>query len=174
MAEILDRPTARMRGLKTYFTGRECVNGHVAPRYVSTGGCVECLCVGTPREYRPHTGEVWTRERAIASGFSVYFTGTPCIHGHLSQRGTATGRCNECERLRMRAYRQSTKERERAVLKKATHIYSGHVVSKVAAGRQGLRRYFSGVVCEFGHMAERYVKNDQCVVCANLRQGAKK
>src|ERR1035438_1005723 len=44
--ELISRKDARIKGLKRYFTGKECKNGHLAERYVSssseTGVCVEC------------------------------------------------------------------------------------------------------------------------------------
>jgi len=40
--EIIDRGAAKSAGLKTYFTGKPCESGHMEPRYVSNGGCVQC------------------------------------------------------------------------------------------------------------------------------------
>jgi hypothetical protein len=34
---------ARLKGAKFYETGKPCAKGHVAPRYVSTRQCVECV-----------------------------------------------------------------------------------------------------------------------------------
>jgi 5-methylcytosine-specific restriction endonuclease McrA len=36
------RKQARESGLKRYFTGNPCKHGHVAERFVSSGGCVAC------------------------------------------------------------------------------------------------------------------------------------
>lgn len=41
----IGRDKAKERGLKTFFTGTTCVNGHVAERLVSNGNCVECYYV---------------------------------------------------------------------------------------------------------------------------------
>ena len=40
--EIITRSDAITRGLKTYFTGKPCTHGHVAPRQTSNGICREC------------------------------------------------------------------------------------------------------------------------------------
>jgi hypothetical protein len=40
-----ERAEAKRLGLPRYFTGRPCVNGHIAERYTS-GGCVECVAMG--------------------------------------------------------------------------------------------------------------------------------
>lgn len=47
--QILSRTDAYALGLKKFYTGLPCVHGHVAERYVSTKGCVECLR-GAPSE----------------------------------------------------------------------------------------------------------------------------
>jgi hypothetical protein len=39
----------------TYFTGAACRNGHVAPRYVKGGRCVECKAEKDRRNYARHT-----------------------------------------------------------------------------------------------------------------------
>lgn len=39
---ILCRKEAEASGAKTYLTGLPCRNGHVAPRYVSSGACAAC------------------------------------------------------------------------------------------------------------------------------------
>jgi hypothetical protein len=40
--EIISRSEAKARGLKTYFTGKPCKRGHVAPRQTTNGSCREC------------------------------------------------------------------------------------------------------------------------------------
>lgn len=40
--EIVTRKQAIVNGDKTYFTGKQCPHGHVATRWVSTMGCIEC------------------------------------------------------------------------------------------------------------------------------------
>lgn len=48
-------------------------------------------------------------------------------------------------------------------------LHSGDVhqslVSQAEAARCGLSRFYTGVVCKEGHLAERYVSNRQCVAC---------
>lgn len=44
MPTLITRNEAYAQGLTRYFTGQACrVRGHVCERYVSTGGCLECL-----------------------------------------------------------------------------------------------------------------------------------
>lgn len=41
--DIITRPEARQKGLKTYFTGKPCRNGHTSYRYVQSGTCAQCI-----------------------------------------------------------------------------------------------------------------------------------
>jgi hypothetical protein len=41
-APIVSRAEARSLGLKQFFTGAACAQGHVAPRYVRRANCVQC------------------------------------------------------------------------------------------------------------------------------------
>lgn len=41
--EIMTRAEAHNAGMKKYFTGEPCRNGHTSKRYTSTGGCVQCV-----------------------------------------------------------------------------------------------------------------------------------
>lgn len=40
---LTDRSAARAAGHRFYLAAKPCRAGHLAPRYVSTGGCTECL-----------------------------------------------------------------------------------------------------------------------------------
>ena len=46
--------------------------------------------------------EVITREEARRRGFSEYFTGRPCKHGHVATRRTSCGICLACDEHRRR------------------------------------------------------------------------
>jgi hypothetical protein len=38
----------------------------------------------------------------------------------------------------------------------------------------GLTRYFTGITCKHGHVAERFVSNRQCITCAHIKLAAYK
>ena len=42
------------------------------------------------------------------------------------------------------------------------------VISREKAKAAGLRRYFTGKPCRHGHVDERYVSNEGCVICAKI------
>ncbi len=43
---------ARDLGLKMYFTGKPCINGHTTERYVNNATCMKCLREAQTRAYR--------------------------------------------------------------------------------------------------------------------------
>lgn len=60
---IITRDEAFERGLKRYFTGVQCRQGHIAERYTSTTGCIACL-----RRTLPRQGADPTRLRFLPPG----------------------------------------------------------------------------------------------------------
>ena len=40
--KVITRKEAKKNGLKRYFTGKTCKNGHIAERFVCNCECVEC------------------------------------------------------------------------------------------------------------------------------------
>lgn len=116
--KVITKKEAVAAGLNRYFIGRECKNGHVHERYISTNQCVLCmrsyhvektrkgaaptkmcskesLRLFVPEELR---AKVITKEQAHKQGFKRYFTGLPCKNGHFSERKITSGDCLECIR----------------------------------------------------------------------------
>ena len=48
------------------------------------------------------------------------------------------------------------------------------IVSLLQAKTDGLTRYFTGITCKHGHVAERLVSNRQCITCAHIKLAAYK
>lgn len=46
--KIITRKAAHDSAMVHYFTGVPCIRGHVAPRYVITGNCIECNRTARP------------------------------------------------------------------------------------------------------------------------------
>lgn len=46
---IIERAAAKEAGLRHYYTGRPCTNGHTAPRYVQSGACSACIADSVAR-----------------------------------------------------------------------------------------------------------------------------
>ena len=59
-----------------------------------------------------------SREQAKALGLKHYFTGRPCLHGHIAERSVRTGRCLECGRARSAKWKAANPERVRETRRK--------------------------------------------------------
>jgi hypothetical protein len=94
---IIGREEARALDLKCYFSGKPCKHGHVAARYVSSGGCMECVC-GHKREWRAANPEK-ARERDCKS--------------RRAWRAANLEKIRERDRLYARKYRAANPERVR-------------------------------------------------------------
>lgn len=54
-----------------------------------------------------------SREDARKMGVNRYFTGEPCAHGHVAERDTKGGVCQECNRERARKWSASYPDKKR-------------------------------------------------------------
>lgn len=54
--------------------------------------------------------KVTTRAQALKSGQRQYFTGKPCVAGHLARRDTVSGYCCACNQLRQRKERAKARQ----------------------------------------------------------------
>tara|TARA_Y100000294_G_C8528675_1_gene326003 strand:- start:65 stop:1339 length:1275 start_codon:yes stop_codon:yes gene_type:complete len=94
-----------------------------------------------------------SRQYAIEHNLPRYFTGKPCIHGHIAERYTKKTNCTECERIK--------KQKVRAKRKKLL-------------GAGGKNTYSTGKPCIHGHKSERFVSNGQCVECKRIQREKEK
>lgn len=78
-------------------------------------------------------------------GLSRYFTGKPCLRGHIAERYAYNATCVECLDVK--------KPRDNI---------------RLTAIKDGKNKYFNGIPCKHGHIADRYV-NGGCVVCHDAR-----
>ncbi len=126
-------------GGRYYFSGRACRYGHLCPRRLA-GHCLECSRK-TSRDYHRRlstkkrglaewengrvqkmldldalieSGLPTSSQEAKKSGSKYYFTGDPCLNGHLSPR-YRVGQCIQCSRDRTRraADKRKAKYREK-------------------------------------------------------------
>lgn len=66
--QIVSRKDAASDGLRHYFTGKPCKNGHVAPRFVVSANCSECMAERnrTP-EVKAYMKAFWQSEQGEVS-----------------------------------------------------------------------------------------------------------
>lgn len=55
-----------------------------------------------------------SRDEARAMGLKRFFTGRPCIHGHLVDRMVANGSCDQCNKDALRVWKEKNKEKHLA------------------------------------------------------------
>lgn len=119
---------------------------------------------------------VISRAEAKAQGLKYYFKGVPCKRGHLVKYEIKYG-CVECRRLgKKSAYHRRAKTnfgllltasgKQRSQSKKLTIDHT----NRKEAVALGLKRYFLGTPCKWGHVAERFTKDGGCMTCSVERQ----
>lgn len=114
---------------------------------------------------------VVTREQAKSAGMTRYFTGEPCMRGHVAERHVSNTRCVECHREKAsqaRALNPVTKAKvdHRTKTAAASASLTGmKLVSRSAAKESGLTRYFTGIPCSSGHVSQRLTCDHSCVAC---------
>ena len=69
-----------------------------------------------------------TRKEAHDSAMVHYFTGKPCIHGHVAPRLVLSGNCVECNRT-MRPMRKSSKPLDGGIIAVKITIPKNHVAA---------------------------------------------
>lgn len=109
-----------------------------------------------------------TRRAALAVGSLWYFTGKPCKRGHIAERRTNYSTCRECEVNHTQETNCGRRARTAASLE-ARIVPSLPLVSLQDARDQGLPRYFTGLPCKHGHVAERDVRYGRCQGCELVR-----
>jgi len=111
---------------------------------------LDIVIANEPPNVETVMGITVSKHFAINHGLQKYFTGEPCINGHIAERYIRKGNpCVECIRL------QKKRRRERL----------NEIVEKT-----GKNTYFTGVPCINGHKAERYLLNNTCVTCHKLQK----
>ncbi len=171
--EIISRKDALAAGLKRYFTGKPCKRGHVVEYYVLSRDCIECAKLRARKNHRCDPERDRKRQNAIDAcetarkkGLKRFFTGKPCKHGHVTERMVSNKQCLECAKLNAR--KKSGFDSERYLKRKEA------CAVREAARKKGLKWFFTGEPCKYGHVKERCVSSGGCIECAKLRSCKKR
>lgn len=62
--------------------------------------------------------QIILKEQAIASGLKKYFTGNPCVNGHVCDRYISNDFCFECSREYHKKYKENNREKVAAMHRK--------------------------------------------------------
>ena len=96
---------AKMLGANSFYTGKKCKHGHLAPRCVVTGNCIICLEKNKKGKVVPsvrgrssiRSAENQRRaEAAFNDGKSTYTPTNPCPKGHMN-KFVMSGNCVDCD-----------------------------------------------------------------------------
>jgi 5-methylcytosine-specific restriction endonuclease McrA len=135
------------------------------------------------------------RAEAKALGYTRYFTGNSCKHGHTAERYTSNGSCIECipgpepkcklrksddpewkakDRARRNSYQN---EMRRKIAREKNPSYDEERrLSKIdsesrnAAKLAGISVYVSVVPCIRGHVGIRQAANSSCIECVRIEK----
>lgn len=104
-----------------------------------------------------------SRKEAEEKGLERYFTGVPCGRGHLCERYVNGRRCILCALESNRRVKNITTYRKES---------TDSIIRSIKLGE---RKYFTGLPCKRGHIAERYASTRECVICAKeIRKAARR
>lgn len=102
-----------------------------------------------------------TRAAAKREGLTRYFTGEPCIRGHISERHTVNGDCNVCACAKKRAYKRlhastvnaANQRYRRENLEAAKAREAGLRIRNAEQMRKNAARYRASELGRTGHAA---------------------
>jgi hypothetical protein len=77
-----------------------------------TGHVHDRLVMKAPMAIDP--SHIIGRDAARALGLRHYFTGEPCLHGHIAERHVSSGDCLECNLARVTKWNAANSEKVRA------------------------------------------------------------
>ncbi|HDR9497060.1 TPA: HNH endonuclease [Burkholderia cepacia] len=118
-------------------------------------------------------------------GFTFYFNGKPCPYGHINSKYVSSGTCFVCalektartlEKSRQKAAAKNLAESRRQLDRYMDWVQSNPKlvrmmvpISRDRALAIGAKFFFTGKICELGHVAERYVVSKICFECSKVR-----
>lgn len=62
---IISRKEAKEQGLKYYFTGKECLNGHISKRRTVRGDCLQCIRDRDLQSYKKNPSKFKERQKCF-------------------------------------------------------------------------------------------------------------
>ena len=173
MKNIITIETARANGLKRYFTGIPCKNGHISERQTKGSVCIACFnkiqnkCAEKRRRKagaKPMGIKTKARALAIKNGETRFWSEKPCPHEHIGWRSTKSYNCLECKRLsRLVPEDKKIKRRTPEEAKQLRKEYEKEKLSRRRAKKNG--RHTMAQIREMHKKQEYKCKN--CLTCIN-------
>lgn len=140
--DVITRSQAIEQGLTHYFTGKPCPRGHIAQRFVSSFGCVECGFLFSTAQR-----EALTEDQKVV----------------LREKKNAIRRLEAAEKKRIK----DLVEADRLNSVKEIMLSMGFDLpfTRAKAKESGSKFYFNGISCQRGHINKRYADSGGCYVC---------
>lgn len=110
-----------------------------------------------------YTGPIISKADAIQAGLNKYFTGKPCLHGHVHQRIVVNNFCVKCYNIL-----QTKRNRKKGIQPRKINQ------ARLDAIQSGATRYWSDKPCRHGHTGWRTIKRQSCIECKNEKRRSKK
>lgn len=103
--KIVSKEKAIEYGWSKYYTGKPCKRNHLSERDIINDACIRCEDENqnerqeeiTANDKEPNF-KIVTAKEARQSESLTYYTGKPCVNGHLSERYLSGGGCITCQR----------------------------------------------------------------------------
>jgi 5-methylcytosine-specific restriction endonuclease McrA len=105
-----------------------------------------------------------SRVDAKAAGLKHFFTGIPCIRGHVA-KWTLRGACLSCARENTANHRARDPARIERLANAPIPEETDKIVSRRDAKALGLPHYFTGIRCVNGHLSKRRTNGKECLTC---------
>lgn len=136
---IIPRQVAKSLGMKRYFTGGRCVNGHIWERLTSNGSCLLCSQEKARANYRVNPSDNLAKQK---------------IYREKNREHILARRLEV--RMRDKEYAERRAERERISALRSAAIASGE------------KLYSPGTMCPKGHIAPRFTADGKCSECNRI------
>jgi 5-methylcytosine-specific restriction endonuclease McrA len=164
------RAEAKAIGLKTYFTGKPCKNGHVAERFTGCGSCVECKAARAASWAAANPEKV----RDIAAAYRkanpgkrrACFATWYAANSEKVRARAADYRTENAEKVaaRMKVYRKSNPEKVRAS-STAWKAANREKLREYWRNRRARKRGAEGKCTAKEAAAIREAQKDRCAYC---------
>lgn len=115
-----------------------------------------------------YSGEKVSLATAKLNKLKKYFTGEPCVNGHIDQRYTVSNLCIQCAKEHAVRNKSKIAEYYRNKRRAAGCIEKLPNIERQKAIEEGKTRYWSDKPCPKGHVGWRLVKGYKCVECKNI------
>lgn len=146
--EVVSRAEARERGLRCFFTGVPCVNGHLVHRRVSNGQCSACAGIA-------HKKCRLKDPTAFLRASRKWRLANPTYHKEYMAARPG------------RREKSPVSGHDVAVGPTLPRTYSEARSAKSA-------RYYTGEPCQHGHFSVRLLSNQSCLQCSDARKRARR